>query len=178
MKSIKKIALAVLALGFVAMTQVFAAKAPTVVATYAIDEVAMFEEGGEGTATITFYSDKTFVMHIDMDQDVQLEEGLGTISMKMDLDAAAGKYKGDPTKDGKLTLTATKTMSEEGATSEEFLNTMLAAFFSGEPIVITSKEMPLVDIPKKEQETIDVVIKDGELDFDGEKFYRVVQEGK
>ena len=178
MKSIKKIALAVLALGFVAMTQVFAAKAPTVVATYASDDVEMDEEGTSGAVTLTFYSDKTFVMHIVMDQEIFIDEDFGSLPMKMDLDAAAGKYKGDPTKDGKLTLTATKTMSEEGATSEEFLNTMLAAFFSGEPIVITSKEMPLVDIPKKEQETIDVVIKDGELDFDGEKFYRVVQEGK
>ena len=178
MKSIKKIALAVLALGFVAMTQVFAAKAPTVVATYASDDVEMDEEGTSGAVTLTFYSDKTFVMHIVMDQEIFIDEDFGSLPMTMDLDAAAGKYKGDPTKDGKLSLTATKTMSEEGAESEELVYAMLGALMAGEPIVLTSEDMPLVSIPKKEQETIEVIIEDGELDFDGALLYRVAQEGK
>ena len=178
MKSIKKIALSVLALGFLAMTQVFAAKAPTVVATYASDDVEMDEEGTSGAVTLTFYSDKTFVMHIVMDQEIFIDEDFGSLPMKMDLDAAAGKYKGDPKKDGKLSLTATKTMSEDAAGSEEFLNTMIGALMTGEPIVITRDDMPLVDIPKKEQETIEVVITDGVMNFEGEELTRVMPEGK
>lgn len=178
MKSIKKITLAILALGFISIAQVFAAKAPTVVATYASDNVQMTDDGTPSTAILTFYSDKTFVLHIVMGQDVFIDEELGSIPMKMDIDAAAGKYKGDPKKDGKLSLTATKTMSEEAPGSEEFFNSMIEALMTGETIVITSETMPLIDIPKKEQETIEVVIKDGVMDFEGEELTRVMPEGK
>ena len=38
---------------------------------------------------------------------------------------------------------------------------------AGEPIELTSEDMPLVDLPKKEWEKEDVVIKDDQIDLDG-----------
>lgn len=173
MKSIKKIALAILALGFVAMTQVFAAKAPTAVATFAGEAV---EDEGVGTMTLTFYSDKTFVVHINVEGEIDLGEDLGTMQMKMDADYMAGTYKGDPKKDGKVTLTITKYSSEEY--SEETSYKILGAMIAGEPIELTSEDMPLVELPKKEWEKEDLIIKDDAIDFEEIVLTRVVQEGK
>ena len=86
MKSIKKITLAILALGFISIAQVFAAKAPTAVATF-VGEAT--EDEGVGTMTLTFYSDKTFVVHINVEGDIDLGEDLGTMQMKMDADYMA-----------------------------------------------------------------------------------------
>ncbi|MBP5752723.1 MAG: hypothetical protein J6W60_07700 [Treponema sp.] len=162
MKSIKKIAIAVLALGFVAMTQVFAAKAPTVVATF-VGEVE--EEETVGDMTLTFYSDKTFVVHIYLEGDMDMGEDMGTLTMKMDADAMAGTYKGDPKKDGKITLTITKTSSEDF--NEETSLKVLSAMMSGEAIELTNEDMPLVDLPKKEWEKQDAEIKDNQILIDG-----------
>ena len=163
MKSIKKITLAILALGFISIAQVFAAKAPTVVATFAGEVVD--EDLDLGNTTLTFYSDKTFVVHVAVDSEVDMGDDLGTIILKMDADAMAGTYKGDPKKDGKITLTITKATTEEY--SDETSYKILGAMIAGEPIELTSEDMPLVDLPKKEWEKEDVVIKDDQIDLDG-----------
>lgn len=175
MKSIKKIALAVLALAFVAMAQTFAAKAPTVVATY-VGEEAVDDQEEKAVLTITFYSDKTFVVHGEMSGELDMGEEMGSLYMMMDADIIAGTYKGDPKKDGKITLTATKTMTEDY--SEETTAKLLGAMMAGEPLEITNEDMPLVELPKSEWEKLEITIKDGQFEYDGTVVTRVAPEGK
>ena len=49
---------------------------------------------------------------------------------------------------------------------------------AGEPIELTSEDMPLVELPKKEWEKEDLIIKDDAIDFEEIVLTRVVQEGK
>ena len=70
---------------------------PSVVTTWAY---TMEDEDGSATSTLYFYDDNTF--------KIIFSEGAITVT------GATGTYTGDTTKDGKVKLTATKEMDDDG----------------------------------------------------------------
>ena len=94
-------------------------------------------DGGE--TFYKFYSDKTFIAH------AKYSDVVSGFSVSMDLDALAGTYTGDPSKDGVITLTKTKEIADLDESTGQIL--FIAALQRGETsISITNKEAPLKSV--------------------------------
>lgn len=97
------------------------------------------------TGTISFYSDKTYTMHM------YSKETVAGITLTMDLDVEKGTYTGDPTKDG--TVVATSESGIDDAKIGELMKGLLGS--GSKSLTITNSNCPLValDSSKVEKRT-------------------------
>lgn len=115
------------------------------------------------TGTISFYSDKTYTMH--MYSEIT---GLG-MAITMDLDAEKGTYTGDPTKDGTVVGTSVSQVDKE-----KMEKLMMGAILSGsKSLTITNSNCPLVALDSSKVETRKCTISGTTLtDNEGNKYTR------
>lgn len=115
------------------------------------------------TGTISFYSDKTYTMH--MYREIT---GLG-MAITMDLDVQKGTYTGDPTKDGSVVCTSVSQVDKE-----KMGKLMMGAVMSGQKsLKITNSNCPLVALDSSKVETRECTISGTTLtDDEGNKYTR------
>lgn len=167
MKSIKK--LFGLLLAAAALTFAFVACSDddddddNVVATFVTPE---FEDsdGETGKYTITFYDDKTYVVHYDAHEE---DDGFTTY---WNMTAEKGKYEGAPAKDGDVKTTATSKIDDSAETEAAAVALVEAAAEKGsKSFTFTNKHFPLKDIDASDQKTETKTITDGKVEIDEDK---------
>lgn len=96
-----------------------------------------------GTGTISFYSDKTYTVHM---YRKGTEHGK---TLTMDLDYEKGSYTADPTKDGSVDCTSVSQVDED-----KIGELMYGALLSGKnSLTITNSNCPLVALDSSKVET-------------------------
>ncbi|WP_191017140.1 hypothetical protein [Treponema zioleckii] len=112
----------------------------------------------EGTQTVTFNDDKTYVVHAN---GSFTEEGF---TVTLNLDWETGTYTGDPSKDGEIKFKKAKEVSEDT------LDAVLAAAAEAgkTSISVTNKEAPLTAVSSSTEETL--TISGGKFTMDEDEF--------
>lgn len=117
------------------------------------------------TGTISFYSDKTYTMH--MYSEIT---GLG-MAITMDLDVQKGTYTGDPTKDGSVVCTSVSQVDED-----KIKELMMGAILShSKSLKITNSNCPLETLDSSKVEKRDCTISGNGTtltDNEGDKYTR------
>lgn len=115
------------------------------------------------TGTISFYSDKTYTMH--MYREIT---GHG-MAITMDLDAEKGTYTGDPTKDGTVVCTSVSQVDDDKI--GELMKGLLGS--GSKSLTITNSNCPLVALDSSKVETRKCTISGTTLtDNEGNKYTR------
>lgn len=127
--------------------------------------VAVYKDTEDGTETVTFYSDKTFKVHVNG------EESEAGFKMVFDFDAMTGTYTGAPESDGDVVLTIAKAVNEDAMSESAIMQKVMTAAQAGKTsVTFTNADYPLENVENAEPVTLTVA--NGLVTFDGTEYKR------